>query len=77
MHDLKYFYNVALKAVLPKNPSKQRVDLLHVELELRDLNNKTPAYEDCILKYRESNHKIYFSVDKSCNFRVILKINNS
>ena len=53
----------------------QRVDLLHMELELRDPNYQTPFYADCILKYRKKCHKIYFLVGNSCNFEVISKSN--
>ena len=45
----------------------QRVDLLHSELELLDINYQTPFYAECILKYRKNRHKINFSVDNSCN----------
>ena len=55
----------------------QRVVLLHIELELRDLNYQTPFYADCIIKYEENCHKIYFSVDNSCNFKAISKSNIS
>ena len=65
----------------PKDCAKkplQRVDLLHIiELRLRGQNNKTPFYADCILKYRENHHKIYSSVDNSCNFKAISKSNIS
>ena len=57
--------------------SLQRVDLLRIELELRWLNYQTPFYADCVLKYWENFHKIYFSVDNSCNFKAISKSNIS
>ena len=55
----------------------QRVDLLRIELELGGQNLQTPFYTDCILKYRESRYKIYFSVGNSCNFKAISKSNIS
>jgi hypothetical protein len=51
--------------------SLQRIDLLHIELEIWGLNYQTPFYADCILEYRENGYKIYFSADNSCNFKVI------
>jgi hypothetical protein len=51
----------------------QRTNLLHIRLELRDLNYQTPFYADCILKCPENYHKIYFLVDNSCNFKAISK----
>ena len=62
----------------PKDCTKkflQRVDLLQIELELLGLNYQTPFYADCILKYRENRYKFHFSVDISCNFKVISKSN--
>ena len=62
----------------PKDCTKkflQRIDLLHIELELRGLNYKTPLYANCIIKYRENCHKIYFLVDNSCNFKATSKSN--
>jgi hypothetical protein len=56
----------------------QRTDLLHIRLKLRDLNYQTPRYADCTLKYQKKKkkyHKIYFLVNKSCNFEVISKSN--
>jgi hypothetical protein len=64
----------------PKDCGKkllQRVDLLHIELELRSLNYKTPFYVDCILKYRKNRNKTYFSVNNFCNFKAISKSNIS
>jgi hypothetical protein len=64
----------------PKDCTKKfllRIDLLHIELELRDLNYQTPFYAGCTLKYREDCHKIYFLVDNSCNFEAISKSNIS
>ena len=62
----------------PKDSTKKfllRVDSLHIELALLELNYETPFYADCILKYQENRHKIYFSVDNFCNFKVISKSN--
>ena len=69
-----------LRYYCPKDCNKkilQGVDLLHIELGLRGLNYQTPFYIDCVLKYQENCHKIHFSVDSSCNFKVILKSNIS
>ena len=53
--------------------SLQKVNLLHIELELRGVNYQTPFYADCILKYGENCHKIYFLIDNSFNFKAFLK----
>jgi hypothetical protein len=53
----------------------QRANLLHIKLELRGLNYQTPFYANCTLKYKKNYHKIYLSVDNSCNFEVISKSN--
>ena len=62
----------------PKDRSKisvQKVYLLHIKFELRDLNYQTPLYAGCIWKYQENSHKIYFLVDSSCIFKAISKRN--
>jgi hypothetical protein len=62
----------------PKDCTKktpERTNLLHIRLELRDLNYQTPFYADYILKYQENCHRIHFFVDNSCNFEVISKNN--
>jgi hypothetical protein len=53
----------------------QKVGSPVIELELRGPNYQTPFYADCILKYQENCHKIYFSADNSCNFKAISKSN--
>jgi hypothetical protein len=53
----------------------QRTILLHLRLELRDLNYQTPFYADCTLKCQKNYHKIYVLVDNSCNVEVISKSN--
>jgi hypothetical protein len=68
---LEYFLQCCFKGSTKK--SLQRVDLLHIELESRDRNYKTPFYADCILKYPENHHKTYISIDNSCNFKAISK----
>ena len=68
---LEYFLQCCPKDCIKK--FLQRVDLTHIELELRGLNYQTPFCTDCILKYQENCYKIYFSVDNYCNFKAILK----
>jgi hypothetical protein len=71
---LEYFLQRCCPKDCTRNPL-QRTNLLHIRLKLRGLNNQTPFYADYILKYQENCHKIYFSVDNSCNFEVISKSN--
>ena len=73
---LKYFLLRCRKG-RTKKKLLQRADLLHIELKLLGQNYQTPFYADCIIKYRENLHKICFSVDSSCNFKVISKSNIS
>jgi hypothetical protein len=53
----------------------QRANLLHIRLELRDLNYQTPFYAECTLKYQKNYYKIYFLVDNFCNFEVVSNSN--
>ena len=42
-----------------RNPL-QSTNLLHIRLELRDLNYQTPFYADCTLKYQKKLLQILF-----------------
>ena len=53
----------------------QKVNLLHIDLELRALNYQTQLYVDGILKCRGNCYKIHFSVNNSCNFKAISRSN--
>ena len=56
---IEYFLQRCPKDCTKK--SLQKVDLLHIELKLRDLNCQTPFYADYISKYhRENCYKNYF-----------------
>ena len=70
---LEYFVQRCPKDCTRQSP--QKVNLLHIQLKLRGLNYQTPFYAYCILKCQENRYKIYFSVDNSCNFKVIPKSN--
>jgi Mg2+/Co2+ transporter CorB len=74
---LGYFLHDGCCKGRTKKDPLQKVDFLHIELELWHLNYQTPIHADSILKYQENRPKICFLVDNFFNFEVISKINIS